>query len=335
MSTSPSAETIEYGTCDYLDLQDVFFDSLRKDYLEFDSWFVQKCLTEHRKCFVIRDNNSKIVGLCIYKQESPLYEMKGLVIKMCTFKSSFKGYKHGELLLRRMLEKCYELNADWLYVTAYQNNKVCPFLEEFGFERYKERKEDTGELIYRKKIKPTNEEEVLSSLEYHRKYGYRFFNKNEQAFLVPLKEDLYDFLFPETSDKNEDILRFVNTESNAIRKKFRKREHTNLIKEGSILFFCKSQPSKIIKCCGIVEKIIKSKKHEEIKKFIGKELSSLQSHKTDSTEWLCIQFRHAENLSKEFHLDDLMKNHLIKGYPRVITKISDEVKKCILKNMPY
>ena len=335
MNTNSYSETIECSTCDSLDLQDVFFDSLRKDYIEFNSWFAQKCLAEHRKCFIIRDNYSKIVGLCIYKQESPLYEMNGLIIKMCTFKSSFKGYKHGELLLRRMLERCYELNADWLYVTAYQSNKVCSFFEKFGFDRYKERKKDTGELIYRKKLKPTHEDSILSSLDYHRKYGYRFFDRSEQAFLVPLKENLYDYLFPEASSKNEDVLRLLNTESNAIRKKFRKKEHTNLIKEGSILLFCKYQPSKVIKCCGIVEKVFRSKKHEVIKKFRGDELSTLQSHKTDSIEWLCIQFRHAENLSKDFYLDDLMKNHLIKGYPRVITKISDEVKNCILKNMPY
>lgn len=335
MSTRPSLLTIESSTCDSLDLQDVFFDSLRKDYIEFDSWFAQKCLMEHRKCFVIRDNHSKIVGVCIYKRESPLYEMDGLVIKMCTFKSSFKGHKHGELLLRRMLERCYELDADWLYVTAYQNNSVCPFLEEFGFERYKERKEDTGELIYRKKLKPVNEVMNLSSCEFHRKYGIRYFNRKEQAFLVPLKEGDYDFLFPETSNKNEDLLRFINAGSNAIRKKIRSQSNTKKIQAGSILFFCKSQPSKIIKCCGIVEKVFRSTKYEEIKEFIGQEFGPLQSLKRNSAEWLCIQFRRTEDLSIAFSLDDLMKKRLIKRYPRVVTKISDEVKNCILKNMPY
>lgn len=331
-----SLQTIESGTCDSLNLQDVFFDSLRGAYVGFDSWFVQKCLAEHRKCFVIRDNYSRIRGLCIYKQEAPMYEMDGLVIKMCTFKSDSKGNKHGESLLRRMLQTCYELKADWLYVTAYQENKVGDFLKCFGFECYEKRKEDTGEIIYRKKLKPSiGDEGKLSPFDYHKKYGFRYFNKKEKAFLIPLDENRYNFLFPETSDKNVDVLEFLNAESNAIRKKVRFTDNIKAIQKGSILLFCKSKPSKIIRCCGIVENIFHSSKREELKEYVGREPKTLQVKSDKDKDWLCIQFRQTENFEKNFYLDELIEKKMIKRYPTRITKISDEVKDCILKNMPY
>lgn len=323
-------------TCDALDLKDHFFDSLRNDYIEFNNWFKIKCLREHRPCFVIRGNKGEILGLCIYKREPPIYEMDGLVIKMCTFKSDSKGNKHGELLLRRMLQTCYELNADWLYVTAYQENKVCPFLKDFGFECFERRKEDTGELIFRKKLKPRIDDEgKLSAFDYHKKYGFRYFNKKENAFFVPLDENRYNFLFPETSDKNVDVLEFLNAESNAIRKNVRFTDNIKTLKIGSILFFCKSKPSKVIKCCGIVEKVFYSSKREELKKYVGREPKSLRMRFDNNKEWLCVKFRQTENFAKDFCLDKLIEKKLIKRYPTRITKISDEAKKCILKNMLY
>ena len=323
-------------TCDALDLKDHFFDSLRNDYIEFNNWFKIKCLREHRPCFVIWGNEGDILGLCIYKRESPMYEMDGLVIKMCTFKSDSKGNKHGELLLHRMLQTCYELNADWLYVTAYQENKVCLFLEDFGFECYERRKEDTGEKIYRKKLKPSiGDEGKLSPFDYHKKYGFRYFNKKEEAFFIPLDENRYNFLFPETSDKNVDALEFLNAESNAIRKKVRFTDNIKAIRKGSILLFCKSKPSKIIRCCGIVENVFHSSKRDELKEYVGREPKTLQVKFGNDKDWLCIQFRQTENFEKNFYLDELIEKNLIKRYPTRITKISDEVKDCILKNMPY
>jgi hypothetical protein len=119
--------------CYNLDIRDDFFDSLRQDYDGFDDWFQEKCQRGHRDCFVIR-NESKIAGLCIYKNEEPSYEMKGKIVKICTFKLKYSGTKQGELLLRQLFKMCYDSNVDWLYVTAFESNYICQFFEDFGFE---------------------------------------------------------------------------------------------------------------------------------------------------------------------------------------------------------
>ena len=192
--------------CYNLDIRDDFFDSLRQDYDGFDDWFQEKCQRGHRDCFVIR-NESKIAGLCIYKNEEPSYEMKGKIVKICTFKLKYSGTKQGELLLRQLFKMCYDSNVDWLYVTAFESNYICQFFEDFGFECYREKKEDTGELIYRRRMVPTlNDRNNLLALPFHKRFGYRYFIPSEKAFLVPTKKNFYNRLFPETEIKGFDLL---------------------------------------------------------------------------------------------------------------------------------
>mgnify|MGYP002624916773 FL=1 len=336
--TASMHPVIQPDKCFNLDIEDSFFNSLRDSYPDFNNWFRVKCQQEHRNCFVIR-NNSKIAGLCIYKKESPSYEMFGNVIKICTFKLSYSGTKHGELLLRQLLKLCYDSKIDWLYVTAFESNYICQFFEEFGFEQYKERKADTGELIYRKKIVPSKDDCQLAALPFHKKFGYRFFNPSERAFLIPTIESYYNRLFPETDPKGFSMFADSYACANAIRKVYICKSNSNLITPGSLLFFYRTHSNKKIKCCGIVEQVLRSSNPDEILPLIGKRSvfskSEIENYCSDGRSSLLILFRQAENLKTPCCLDELRKNAYIKGYPQTITKISEEAKRCILNHMQF
>lgn len=324
--------------CYNLNVHDEFFDSLRRDYNGFDNWFKRKCQLEHRDCFLIR-NESKIAGLCIYKNETPSYEMTGKVLKICTFKLTYSGTKHGELLLRQLFKLCYDSDVDWLYVTAYEQNYICQFFEDFGFERYREKKSDTGELIYRRKMKPSSADSCLSALDFHKKYGYRYFKSSEKAFLVPTMETFYSRLFPETEESGFNLFADKSPCSNAIRKAYICKSNTKKIVPGDILFFYRTHFDKKIECCGIVEQTLRSSNPDELLPLVGKRSvfsrSEIESNCSKERSSLLILFRQTENLIKPFDLLDLKKDRLIKGYPQTITQISDEAKKCILKNMQF
>ena len=89
-----------------LDINDSFFDSLKKDYNNFEEWFKRKSL-EETKCFVTYYDNGKISSILILKEENenenynnfyrPFSEDKRL--KICTFKVDNIGFGIGEYYL--------------------------------------------------------------------------------------------------------------------------------------------------------------------------------------------------------------------------------------------
>ena len=325
--------------CYNLNLQDDFFDSLRQDYKGFDEWFRAKCQRGHRDCFVIR-NESKIAGLCIYKNEEPSYEMNGTVVKICTFKLKYSGTKQGELLLHQLFKMCYDSNVDWLYVTAFESNYICQFFEDFGFERYEKKKADTGELIYRRKMNPSRDDrDELSALPFHKKFGYRYFMPSEPAFLVPTKEFFYNRLFPETGKSGFDLLADITASSNAIRKAYLCNSPSNKIKPGNILFFYRSRSDKKIECCGVVEHTLRSSKVDDILSLVGKRsifsVSEIENLCLNKRGCLLVLFRQTENLTTPYDLEDLREKGFIKNYPQSITIISEKAKECILSHMLY
>jgi hypothetical protein len=52
-----------------IDSNDAFFDSLREGYPEFDDWWREKCVKQHRSCWVVYDND-RLAGLIVRKDEA-------------------------------------------------------------------------------------------------------------------------------------------------------------------------------------------------------------------------------------------------------------------------
>ena len=52
-----------------IDHKDGFFDSLRDGYPEFNDWWREKCVKQHRACWVVYDNEN-LVGLIVRKDET-------------------------------------------------------------------------------------------------------------------------------------------------------------------------------------------------------------------------------------------------------------------------
>lgn len=334
---------IKSEKCYNLSIRDSFFDSLRADYEgeKFDNWFKEKCQRGHRDCLVIQDN-SKLVGLCIYKFEGPCYEMDGNVLKICTFKLSISGNKQGELLLRKLFDYSYASDVDWIYVTAYERNYICQFFENFGFEKYSKVKEDTGEFIFRKKMKPQPEDiNALSPLEYDIKFGPRYFYGEQDAFLVPVLPSYHDMLFPDTIKGNSLFpqLDYSNSVSNAMRKAYLCKSNSNLVHPGSILFFYKSHSQGTIETCGIVERSERLRNSEAIISITGRRTVYRQSQIEEmckgGKDILVLLFRQAENFPKEIRFVDLQRQKLVNGVPQSITKLSKEAREWILHQRPF
>lgn len=336
LDVKSSIPIIEKEKCFNIELKDKIFDSLRNDYKGFDNWFKTKCQEGHRDCLVVKEQNI-MEGLCIYKtedkEEATNYGMEGFVLKICTFKMTVKGNKLGELLLQHLFKYCYDSKVDWIYVTSYEKNYICHFFENFGFERYTKTKDDTGELVFRKRMFPCGEDLFLSPLEYNIKYGPRFFKTTSQAFLVPVIPSYYEDLFPEF-EKSPTLFRYQNSYSNAIRKAYICKSNTKLVEIGDILFFYRSHDDKAIQTCGIVENLRRSSSVEEIVSIVGKrtvfQVKELEE-RCKKGENLIILFRQTDSLARPVSLTELVAKKLVKGVPQTISRLNEDAKNYLLE----
>jgi len=100
--------------------KDKIFDSVKVEYPKFDKWF-SKISADGRKAWIVKDTNSNIEAICIYKEEDQINETKGKILKLCTFivKEDFRGKKLGELLLKNIFKYSFSNLFRLAYMEFY------------------------------------------------------------------------------------------------------------------------------------------------------------------------------------------------------------------------
>lgn len=182
---------MEFAT---VDLQDHFFDSLKKDYEEFPEWYRKKA-AKGEKALVFMEENK--VGAFIYlKDEDEELELTDRClpsrfrIKIGTLKLSedIRNIRLGEGAIGVALWRWKESGAEEIYLTVFEEHKsLILLIEKFGFECVGKNKR--GECVY---IKNRNR------LEYSDPYkSFPFINPSfKYAGIIPIEEKFHDQLFP-------------------------------------------------------------------------------------------------------------------------------------------
>ena len=250
--------------------REIIFDSLREDYPEFDNWWREKCVPEHRQCWVVYDNG--LAGLVVRKDEYANHTDSTLpaekILKICTFKirDENRGVKLGELLLKNALWFGQMNGYDLLYLTVYERHiELIDLIEYYGFTFTVLQKH--GERIYEKPM-------AMSRLHYpsdgdlfksdRLNYPRFVVGPDVQAFCVPIKEGFHDLLYPDLKNRYQpDLFEVAGLNldpmrpGNTIRKVYLCRAQSKLGPPGSILLFYKSKsrytPSQALTAVGILE----------------------------------------------------------------------------------
>ena len=317
-----------------IDTNDPIFESLRADYggIKFDQW-LSKCKKEHRQAYIVRSPTGELSGILIWKPEDALPNgQKGKVLKICTFKVSdlHGGNRIGELLLKPLFEYIEHNKYQFSYFTAFpKQTLLIAFANDFGFFEV-ENKDSPGEIAFCKNFEYSSDDENnLSPLEFHVKFGPRItsFNRNK-SFVVPIRPKFHLTLFPDLGPFQTSIVPVqLKPCGNAIRKAYICNALTKKICAGDNLFFYRSQDMSAITSVGIVEDIVRSQHPLEIARFVGKRTVYLFDEIEEmckGNEVLAILFRMVKATGPPYiRLQTLKKNGILKGQPQSITELSE------------
>ncbi|MBY3213481.1 GNAT family N-acetyltransferase [Rhizobium laguerreae] len=270
-----------------IDHEDDFFDSLRDGYPQFDDWWREKCVRQHRSCWVVYDDD-ELAGLIVRKDETAIdtdaVTKAEKILKVCTFKVApdKRGVKLGELLLKQVLWYGQTNGYDLAYLTTYEDQAALINLLEFYGFRQAGKKPD-GELIYERafSLERLADDPAVAAYEAARKNYPRFRVTDEiRGFGIPIKEEYHDTLYPDLWNPRQPDL-FNGTAradrparpGNTIRKVYLCRAPSNLGAAGSLLFFYKGasreQPSQAITALGILESVTLANSTRELMHLTG------------------------------------------------------------------
>lgn len=134
-----------------INLDDVFFDSLKEDYPEFIDWFARKSVGDE-EAFVLFGEEGRLQGFLYMKKESdevddeiiPVMEPKKR-LKVGTFKIDAHDTRLGEKFIKKIMDRAIYEGFDEAYVTIFpKHNHLIDLFKKYGFKDYGTKK---GELV--------------------------------------------------------------------------------------------------------------------------------------------------------------------------------------------
>lgn len=195
-----------------INLNDHFFDTLKEDYPEFDTWFHKK---NQEEAYVFEKEDG-VHGFLFVKTEYPdendylkvvpvLPGKKRLKVGTFKIDLTLKGFRLGERFLKIIFDNALANNVDEIYVTLFENhrdeiNALRDILCKWGF------------VYHGYKISGNNEKEsvfvkTLEKYDYSKGVKFNFPNlpKNQKMFFLPINPEYHTDLFPDSILKNEDM----------------------------------------------------------------------------------------------------------------------------------
>lgn len=188
-----------------IDLQDVFFDSLKADYVGFEKWFIDK---KDKYAFVQYDIDNNIVGFLYLKIEENIVDdvkpaiFADKILKVGTFKINAHGTKMGEQFIRVIMDYAIQENVQVCYVTIFPKHKeLISLVERFGFELYGKKNDEN---VYLKNLRNLSGDinKDFPIIE----------TRNVKKYLLSIYPQYHSIMFPNSilKTENKDIIKDVS-----------------------------------------------------------------------------------------------------------------------------
>lgn len=232
-----------------IDVNQIFFDSYREEYEEFDEWFAKKSKEMATAYIATIDGKVKaFLALKVEKEDENYNDITPLMppnrrLKICSFKVGVCGYRLSERFMMIVFKEAMEQRCNEIYVTifdTYENRRNLMFLlcNRWGFVNYG---------------KNTRGEQVLT-----RKFVKFVTNKYRQCYPFARRPQYLIIL----SLLSKEILEF---QGGYIRQMLVLFEQSEEFNRGSIMFIRNSHTGKLI-FSAVVEDVIREISDEQ--KFV-------------------------------------------------------------------
>lgn len=183
-----------------INIDDIFFDSLKENYSEFNKWFYGKSC-KNEKAFILDENG--IQAFLYLKEEDDVDEHieprlpMGKKLKVGTFKVNPHGTKLGERFIKLIFDKMLQENIFFSYVTIFdEHEELISLLQEYGFSYWGIKSSVNGE----EKVFVKNFREIGTDF----KKNYPLFNIEEgNKYLLSIYPKFHTELFPDSQLRTE------------------------------------------------------------------------------------------------------------------------------------
>jgi len=334
-----------------IDVNNVFFNSLRENYDRFDSWFATKSDEEAYICY---SDTKLILGFLFLKTENidenyhdiyPQFQPKKR-LKVGTFKVESTGFRLGERFIKIIFDNAIERSVDEIYVTLFEDREELKALGDL-FRRW-------GFFDYGVKKSNGKEEKVLvkkmnfydASLGIKRNYPNIDYAVGKR--ILPIYPKYHTNLLPDSQLNRERHVDFIDNVAHryALQKVYVTWGMKSDVKVGDVVVFYRmgeSYPKKyssVMTTIGIIDEILTAFSSEEEymshcenrSVFTKEELKQFwREHRYN----LCVvKFIYVTSFVNKLDLGYLWEQRIVetsKG-PRPFDKLTDEQFEKIVKD---
>jgi hypothetical protein len=323
-------------------LTDPFFDSFKRDYVDFTQWFNRK---SDETAYVSKTENGELVAFLYLKLEEPLEPYPDIEprfwpcrrLKIGTFKVAMNGYKLGERFLKIIFDNAVVQNVEEIYVTIFnkdaEQERLIALLTDWGFRHHGKKASQSGEeLVLVRDFRPRVDSTSPATT-------FPFMLRRQRKFIVPIYPSYHTELLPDSILRTESPEDFEDNRSNrnALRKVYISRSLRSDMARGDIIVFYRTASggaayyTSVATTLGIVESVVKDIKSEDDFVALCRKRSVFSDQKLkEYWNWkprnrpFVVNFLFAHSLPKRPNLAALKENNVIQEAPRGFDEISDE-----------
>ncbi len=323
-------------------LRTEFFDSIRRDYRDFDDWFKDKA-REGRSAWVSwKSFDVELGAICIYaRQDDERITEDGLTVagpalKLCTFKvgPSVRGRKIGELFLKAAFRYATANRLQNIFIHGNIDNNLMLFqmLEDFGFSHVGRDPGSGGrDAVYLKPHPSSAPTNALAPFEYLKRFFPHFlYGPAIGKFIVPIRPKYHRILFPDYESPAGQQLELFGSQSttgsaigNAIKLAYLCHAQTRQMNPGDVVLFYRSQDERAITSIGVVENYVTLNETDAIVSRVKRRtvysMEEIERMVTKPTR--VMLFRLVRHLNHPIPQGLLEREQILKGRPQSIVRI--------------
>jgi predicted nucleic acid-binding protein len=321
---------------------DPFFDSFKRDYVDFGKWFNRKA---DEIAYVCMSEGKELLAFLYVKPEDERESYSDITpgfppkrrLKIGTFKVTMNGYKLGERFLKIVFDNALLLKVDEIYVTIFAKDadqeRLIALLLDWGFRRHGVKRSSSGEeLVFVRDFTPHADPATPIAT-------YPYMSRRQRKFIVPIYPDYHTELLPDSILRTESPDDFVENRPNrnAIRKVYISRSIQRDMTPGDIIVFYRTASgghahhTSVATTLGVVESVVTGIANAEqfvrlCRKrsvFSDDELKKHWNYRAYSRPFV-VNFLYVHSVPKRPNLATLKEANIIAEAPRGFEEISDD-----------